>query len=880
MGKTSGWIRPLASLSLLAAAGVVSANGVISAIETRKVGDGVEIVVTGEDLAKPETARAWRNEAFIFSFKAEMKAKSRKETVGHAGVQYVQNVQFTTRPMVARVVLRLRPTDTPTIRPIENGWLIQVGNVPANPENNFVSNTDTRSTATEINLGNTPEKAPTPKPQPKPVTSKPNLLPGVTRPESSAVLSSGKVQPPKPSNSGSRSNIQLNFDEADVVQVLKALAAQADVNIVTSPDVKGNISVALNNVSVEHALNVVTALAGLRYQKMDNTIIVAPADKLASIVQNARSASAQVGMITETRIVPLFSRQGRQVKAALYRVVPQDSIQGRYELALPSDALSTIDAIATPDSVLKPESGGAPAGGGAPASGGNKSSSSADEYIMIIGAPARLDEVENAVKALDKQIATALGVDTPSTNAIVQENYVVKGSSAAMLLVALGAKEGKVGEVTVVATPNTSSSRQTIVLTGRENEVQRVVNVLEQLDSGVSPDESFEVYDVKFADPRALRDSLMLQVSGLKAFVPPAGAGNTRLYEPTTFKSSSSSSGNGSGTTASESTSTETEGKEADAGPTGNTVGLPQGLAQPYKNFETVAVPMRLILRGEADALNKGKELLAMLDNEPSHVALELRVMELTKEDATNVGLDWNLFTGGAVKFIRMNNSIENPNNTVGVGINDRNFSGDVIGQLDKIANRTNLIARPNLVGYDGRETEVFIGDVIRYVESVVASQNGPSVTIKELRVGVNFAVLPRIAQDGSTVTLDMRPTVSSLKGFTRVSLSGFSAELPQTAETVTQSTVTLKDGETIAIGGLISEQIIRQSKGVPLLMDLPILGQFFRNTINTKNRRELVIFITTKQIKGPLGANDRKTLPGVEEIMTAKEKAAEKKKP
>lgn len=851
MLKVRGWNRSLAALSFAVACAMANAAGEISSVEVAKVGEGVQVKVVGSGLKKPVTSRAWKNEAFILSFSAKMVVNGKRTPLDHAGVKYVQYTQFTTRPLVSRVVLRMRPTDTPKITEVEDGWLISV-NADA-LSNSTPTGPDTASKV--VPLGENP------------------TLPSVSHGTKTAVLSdvftAATVTQPM---SKPASPVSLNFDDADVVQILKALALQAKINVVTAPEVKGNISVALNNVSVDHALGVVTALAGLRYQKVDNTIIVASAERLPSIVQGVRAASSQGGTATESRIVPLYSRQGRQVKSAIYRILSQENISGRYELVLPSETVPGIVPASTPDTVLDPKAG---QGGTPPTQGGTAvtAGGGVDEYVMIIATPRRLDEVEQSIRALDKQISDAIGIETPSTSAPVQETYLVKGTTAGQLLNALGAKDGKFGNVNVVATPNESSSRQTIVLSGRESDVKRAMSILGELDGDDVLDSTFVLYDVKHADPRALRDALILQVPGVRAIIPPNGVGNTRTYQPITNEQVNQAKQGGDAAGAGKD-----DQNQSNAGAAAQ-VGLPQGLGQPYQGFETVGVPMRLVLRGSDNALQQATKLLAMLDKEPAQIAMELRVMELTKEDAKRVGIDWNIFTGGAVKFIRLNNRIDNPNNTIGGTITDKNFSGDVVGMLDGIANKSNLIARPNMVAYDGRESELFIGDVIRYVESVISSQNGPSVTIKELRVGVNLAVFPRISESG-TATLDLRPTVSSLKGFTRVNLTGFSAELPQTAETITQNTIQVKDGETIAIGGLINEQMTTQSKGVPLLMDLPVLGQFFRSTVTSKTRRELVIFITTRRIVGPLGSDDISKLPAVNEIKTRVDTSKEKRKP
>ena len=100
---------------------------------------------------------------------------------------------------------------------------------------------------------------------------------------------------------------------------------------------------------------------------------------------------------------------------------------------------------------------------------------------------------------------------------------------------------------------------------------------------------------------------------------------------------------------------------------------------------------------------------------------------------------------------------------------------------LDAIANKNNLISRPNLLAIDGRESEIFVGDDIRYVQSIVSSQTGPTIQSADIQVGVRLSVLARIGGDGN-ITMDMRPVVSFLKGFNSVAGPGVTLNLPQTS--------------------------------------------------------------------------------------------------
>jgi type II secretory pathway component GspD/PulD (secretin) len=380
---------------------------------------------------------------------------------------------------------------------------------------------------------------------------------------------------------------------------------------------------------------------------------------------------------------------------------------------------------------------------------------------------------------------------------------------------------------------------QSVVLVGRDSEVKKAEGLLKDLDQSGYGTEVF-MYDVQHADPRSLREALIAQVKGLRVSIAPNSAGNTRVYEQGKAVEQAQQK-----TLASD--QTQTGGAPAastDAAAKAGAAGT-YDLSQPFQDYEKVAVPMKLVLTGTSEELDSAKAYLSKVDVAAKQVALELRVMEMTKEDAEKIGIDWSVITGSAaVRTITLDHSIENPSDSATLHIGGRNWGADVTATLDSFANKNNLIARPNLLALDGRESEIFVGDVIRYVKSIQVSQNGTTVITDEVPVGVRLSVMPRIGAD--SMVLDLRPEVSFLKGFTDVPGGG---QLPQTSLRTAQSTVSIHDGDTIAIGGLIQDQDVFNVSKVPFLGDLPIIGRLFRSTTKDKQRTEVVLFLTAHEV-------------------------------
>ncbi len=814
------------------------AQGQVTGVKLEKGADGVAILVQGSGLAKPTMTSSNGGKVVKLVFDANLKGKSGYTRIRQNGVRYITWGWLDNKPPKIHVNFILDQASTLKLTETNQGWAASFGSVAVAEK----VQGPTKQVAQKY-----PDKVP-PLDLTNPKWAEENS-PLKTK-ETVAAVNTGEYAP---TINLQEARVTLNFENTDVVQILKALALQANVNVVTSPDVAGKLTVALDRVSVSDALDLVTTLSGLKYAKIGRTFVVTTAAKFAETV---RQISNKTEIASETRVVPIYSGEGTQIKAAVLKAVQTDTVSGQFEILLPSDKVSVQTTQASAKAESKGE-GGATKGGEATGEGTilntktDEQSTAKDQYVVLIGTASRLQEVEAYVRAIDRQIASAMGVDYPSSNAVVRQTYYVKGGFASDLIDSLGVKANKLGNVEVAATPKASTSRQSIVITGREDDVKRILASLEQLDASDAVESSYMMYDVMYADPRALREELLVQVPGLRASIPPASAGNPKLYVPgdTKQKGTETVGEKGTGT---QSTNPETKQAVQIKGDSGNF----EGLGQPYSSLEDIAYPMRLVLRGTADQLSRAKELLKVIDVAPRQIALELRIMELTKTDAQRVGLDWNLLTGGTLQSIRINqgsgDTAATPGNISGTG----NFAGggsvNVLATLDSIANNRNMIARPNLFAMDGRETELFVGNVIRYIESIQATQNGTTVQVGEVPVGVRFAVMPRIGGDGK-ITMDIRPVVSSLTGFTPVPGGG---NLPQTSVRIAQSSLSMNSGETIALGGLVQESDRKAVSGIPILKDIPIIGSFFRRTDTSKDRTEVVFFITAKVVNPDDRAN------------------------
>ena len=833
----------LVILSALALSNWALASSQLREITVNKAGSGVEVLLKGVDLGSPKEIKANSGRSFILEYPGTLNGNFKLMTVEQAGLLSVHASVFTARPPKIRVMFRLLPGTEPQLVKTDEGMKLTFGDV------SFVKMVDEASGSGLPFVSDStkqPLKNPTPE-KPKTPESEVFKLPQVQQPigGESAPLARNEPKPqtkpaPKINTPNPQASMQkrvsLDFVNTEVGIVLKALMTQANANIVTSPDIKGQITITMERVTVEEALDMITALSGLRYAQVNRTFVVAPKEKFGDIM---RQVSKSADKASETRIVPIYSGEVDQIQQAVMRAFPPDNSKGSFDIIVPGNTEEK-------GSKTKAKDGEKDSGDASESVSAKSRGSMGPMYVILVGNPDALDEAQKVVEQVDRTICKTYGIDIPDTNEIISETYLIASETmpAKHLLDTVKNQAGTAFQNVEMYPSPIASDRQAIIIRGRKTEVARAKKMLEEFDG--ASDEVMP-YDVKFRDPRALRDQLNQAVPGLRVVIGASPVTNLKAYEaPPKTKSKNNTDGKGG-----EDVSTETV-LQKDASDVGvkSTSADATGLAQPFEKAEQVTRPMRLLLRGSKVQLQRALDYLKVADIAVKQVALDLRVMELSKDDALRVGLDWSAsgILNGQPWNIRSNqglgDSAISPGTFSGAG-SIGSVAGNFLASLDQITNNRNLIARPNVIATDGKASELFVGDVIRYIESIQTTQNGITVTTNQIRVGVRCAVLVRVGAD-NRISMDLQPIVSYLRGFTPVPGGG---QLPQTSERIANSTVTMMSGDTVVIGGLIKDEDRKVVSGIPLLKDIPIIGKLFSRTDNSRQRSEVVIFLTARVV-------------------------------
>jgi general secretion pathway protein D len=153
---------------------------------------------------------------------------------------------------------------------------------------------------------------------------------------------------------------------------------------------------------------------------------------------------------------------------------------------------------------------------------------------------------------------------------------------------------------------------------------------------------------------------------------------------------------------------------------------------------------------------------------------------------------------------------------------------------------RFNVLATPRIFTANNQPAEINIGQQVPYILSTLVDTNGAQTfNYGYLNVGIILDVVPRIAQSG-LVTMDVQQTANELVTFT-----SFNAPIINQREATTE--VSVMDGQTVIIGGIIRDQVSTTVNKTPILGDIPLIGSLFRSTDKTKSKTELMVFLTPR---------------------------------
>jgi pilus assembly protein CpaC len=259
--------------------------------------------------------------------------------------------------------------------------------------------------------------------------------------------------------------------------------------------------------------------------------------------------------------------------------------------------------------------------------------------------------------------------------------------------------------------------------------------------------------------------------------------------------------------------------------------------------------------------------LLSLPGGTPSQqVQLQVRIAEVNRSAMTELGASF--FSTGSIASRTTTQQFSAPlhDDTKAEGLlfsdflnlflfDRKNDIGLLIKALQKKGNYQSL-AEPNLVAYNGQDASFLAGGEFP-IPLVTGTGNMAQVTVVFKEFGVRLNFKPTIA--GDTIRLHVRPEVSTLDFTNGVDLQGF--RIPALSTRRAETDVELRDGQSFAIAGLMSNLAQYSNQEIPWLSKIPIIGNFFKSKADRTEQTELLVLITPRLVK-PLDPDDVPALP------------------
>ena len=610
--------------------------------------------------------------------------------------------------------------------------------------------------------------------------------------------------------------VQLNFVDADIQAVVRALSRATGQQFLVDPRVKGNLTlVSEGQVPAHQAYDML--LAALRMQGFS----VVDVGGVAQVVPEA-DAKLLGG--------PMYSAGSSGMQTRTFRL--------QYENAV--NLIPVLRPIVSPNNPIN-------------AYPGNNS-------IVIT------DYAENLARVA--QIIN--GIDTPSaidTDVVSVQNGIAVDIAAMVseLLETQGADQTQ--KINVIGDPRSNSI---IIRSGSPERTELARNLIYKLDNAQSNPSNMHVVYLRNAQAGKLAQSLR----GLLTGESESGVSDEARNKLSAMGGNSLNTTAGGAAPAGSGAPTGS-GVQPVYGQTGAATTATSGTSAASDQntafsaggvtIQADATTNTLLISAPDPLYRNLREVIDMLDQRRAQVVIESLIVEVGEDDATEFGVQWQAGNlGGKGGFGGVNlggtgingspaskTSIDVLPKGLNIGLVDGTVDIPGIGKvLDlkvlaralKSKGGTNVLSTPNLLTLDNEAASIFVGQTIpfvtgSYVTGGGGTSNNPFQTVTREEVGLKLNVRPQISE-GGTVKLDIYQEVSSLDARATVSAGAV------TNKRAIDTSILLDDGQIMVLGGLLQDGYSQSNDAVPWLSDIPGLGALFRNQKRSVNKTNLMVFL------------------------------------
>ncbi|WP_201596014.1 type II secretion system secretin GspD [Psychrobacter vallis] len=611
---------------------------------------------------------------------------------------------------------------------------------------------------------------------------------------------------------------KVNLQDADIKAFINEVATITDQNFVLDPRINGNVTVisnkALSRDEIYQLFLSVMQVNGIAAIDSGTTIKLVPDSvaKQSGVAVDLRGNS--MGETLATRVIYLTNTQAAEVLGVIRPLMPQSA----HAAAVPG-----VNALVLSD---RAES---------------------------------LNQLTALIRDLDSNVNDSLRV-IPLRH--VDAERMMDLISSLVMSAGSGQAQGGSNQLKVIA--DTSSDR--LLVKGSPEMIAKVQEMVNQLDTTPTRRLSgLRVFRLKYASAGHIAEMLR----GLLANQSINSAGAVSSLESASLNDVSST---GAALTNEASGINTSAANSIAASSSSSTSGAGTGVGG--RPFSIIADETQnaVIVNAAPELMFEIEEAVNQLDNRRAQVLIQAAIVEVSGDDATQLGVQWALGNansgygvvnfnnvgasaaslaaaalsgGGAASISAAAGSIAGA--LIGIGDSSKDskgntqFYGAILQALDS-STSANLLSMPSILTLDNEKASILVGQNVPFVTGSFTTSgnnsNNPFQTIERQDIGINLNVIPHIGDNG-TVRLEVSQEVSSVVPGSTGNASGLI-----TNKSLINTTILADDQQTIALGGLMRDNTTTRQQKVPGLGNVPFIGRLFRSDNDNTQKSNLIIFL------------------------------------
>ncbi len=694
--------------------------------------------------------------------------------------------------------------------------------------------------------------------------------------------------------------ISMNFDQADIDHVLKFMAEQSGKTIVKEPTVQTKVTiVSTAKITVADAFRILSALLAVKGFSLieDDTIIrVVPQKSALKEPMEVRTEEGAVRRADQyvTQIVQIEHIDAAKLQEDLKPLIPDD--QGHLIASADTNILVIIAPQATVSRVLEVIK----------ALDTDRTEVTQVDVIPLEFADAQ--ELAENLNELFQEESPMAGLP-PDVRRRIQEAMRRGGSpggegATPPSLPQRGLLDVR-GQVKIVAEQRTNS----LIVSASEANLEVIKDIVEKVDVDLRPEVEAKIVPLQLADATTLADQINQLYEESSQFSRRGGSFFSSMFRPYYSSSSYSRYGRGETTTGLAANRVVPDVRTnsliitADGENMAQILALVKDLDVPSEIEEVVKpIPLEnavaeevaetinnliqgqtrgrgffsfmllggrqsqggeapldqlqrvnvvadaptntILLSGPPETFATLERLIKQLDRQVPQVYIQVLIADITLDKSNRLGIEWSLIDknllGHSSATGQLGTAFEGLAQ-VATGLSYSIISNSIQAFLRTLDTRgdVEILSSPNIVAADNTPATISIGEQIPYQESTRETTGGSiQQTTGFVDVANTLEVTPHVNQR-ERITLEVSQTVDALIAFDEKLLA------PRVAKRTAETTVEVRDGQTIVIGGIISKQKSVTIQGVPILRKIPIIGPLFEDKKKQESRSELLVFLT-----------------------------------